>query len=243
MKDSTHNHPVHIAPAQAGKLASLSRLCATIAHELGNPLIGVSYLLDDLSNRSGLAAEDRDLLTSGLQECQRMKDYLKNLNESCQPPTGIPEPLDLTTITGDVLDQWAQACATVGVIVATEFGADLPVVEGDRRLVRKVIDALVQNGVEAMRRSGGSLLVKTLRCGDDAIVEISDTGGGIAPQWCETIFDPLFSTKEDPTNRGLGLTAAACIVQEYGGTIGFSTEHGCGSTFILTLPGTAESGR
>ena len=226
-------------PPQAGKLASLSRLCANITHEIGNPLIGVTYLLDDLASRAGLDPADRELIESGLQDCRRMRDYLTSLGNSCQVPAGIPVVLDLNLLVEEVLHGCSETFGGAEITVRSELDPDVGGVRGAEIQLRELITSLVKNGVEAMAPGGGTLLVLTSRRPDGTVLEISDSGTGIAPDWQEYIFDPLFSTKEESTNRGLGLTVAACIVQACGGTIGFSTEPGCGSTFIVTIPDTA----
>ena len=209
LQDPHHNRHIQLAPPQAARLASLSRFCANIAHELGNPLIGVTYLLDDLVNRTGIDAGDRDLLQSGLQECQRMRDYLNNLGDSCQSPAVTPMELDPNLLVEDVLKRWSKTFDRAGITVTTELDPGVGTLRGTEAQLREVISILVKNGVEAMETGGGSLLVTTSRRSTGIVLEISDSGGGIAPEWREYIFDPLFSTKEEPTNRGLGLTIAA----------------------------------
>jgi two-component system, NtrC family, sensor kinase len=115
----------------------------------------------------------------------------------------------------------------------------LPLVPASEGRLSQVFLNLVINAVHAMR-SGvperNVLRVKTLRDGDWARVEISDTGTGIAPDVLPRIFEPFFTTKTAGMGTGLGLSISQSILQKMGGSIQVRSELGVGTTFTLSLP-------
>jgi signal transduction histidine kinase len=112
-------------------------------------------------------------------------------------------------------------------------GVDPLVCPVDEKLLSQALLNLVLNAKEAMPK-GGTLTFETGQTGDWAVVSVTDTGIGIAPEDRERIFKPFFSNKASGTGLGLSLTRR--IVQEHGGTLGVTSAVGQGTTFALRLP-------
>ena len=108
---------------------------------------------------------------------------------------------------------------------------------GDEAQLRQALLNLVRNASEAMA-DGGTLTVAARRAGDFVELEVSDTGGGIAPEALSRLFDPFYSTKERGT--GLGLAFVQEVVQEHGGTVHAGGVPGRGATFTIRLPAAPE---
>jgi signal transduction histidine kinase len=87
---------------------------------------------------------------------------------------------------------------------------------------------------------GGWLSVLTRVDGDDTVVEVADTGGGIPPEHLARIYDPFFTTKPEGRGTGLGLSVTYGIVQEHGGTLTCDSRVGEGTRFHLALPRMAQ---
>jgi signal transduction histidine kinase len=121
-----------------------------------------------------------------------------------------------------------------------EDSAPLPLkVDGEQ--MKQVLINLVQNAADSIGRDGDITLRsrpdrKTLAHGetDVVILEVADTGPGIAPEVEKRLFDPFFTTK--PEGTGLGLSIAACIVEKHGGALQYQTQVNHGTTFGIILP-------
>ena len=116
--------------------------------------------------------------------------------------------------------------------------------EGDDQLfcdadqVQQAIVALLINAVEAMEtmEEGGTLTIDVTRTKAVAVIDISDTGPGIAPEMMPHLFEPFFSTKEETSGVGLGLSVVYGIVQRHCGNIEVIAKQDSGTTFQVTLP-------
>jgi PAS domain S-box-containing protein len=126
--------------------------------------------------------------------------------------------------------------------VETEFG-ELPAVTCHVGEINQAVLNIVINAAHAIadRVAGtserGRIRVQTRRDGDDAVIAISDTGGGIPDAIRDKIFDPFFTTKDVGRGTGQGLAIARSVITDkHGGTLSFKTEVGVGTTFYLRLP-------
>jgi signal transduction histidine kinase len=129
--------------------------------------------------------------------------------------------------------------------VVTEL-ADLPPVLCNLGDLNQVVLNLVINACHAMAdRPGevrGTLTVRTLQDGDDVLIEVQDTGTGIPAEIADRIFDPFFTTKDVGRGTGQGLALAHTLIhQHHGGTIGFDSTPGVGTTFTIRLPNRREA--
>jgi signal transduction histidine kinase len=218
------------------KISVLDRFAASIAHELGNPLIGITYLLDDLSNRTGLSAEDKELIGAGLKECGRMRDLIDALlSDQYRTSPDAQHKLDINRIATVILGQYEKTCQTCQISIEMKLGGALPVICGIESQLSEALNHLVKNAVEAMQ-SGGTLVVESENRDNHVHLTVSDTGSGISPKHQERIFEPLFSTKEPARNKGLGLTVVHRVMQNHNGTVCFTTHPAQGSAFTLVLP-------
>jgi signal transduction histidine kinase len=118
--------------------------------------------------------------------------------------------------------------------VETEFDPDLAPVSASGRDLNQVWTNLIDNAADVMTE-GGLLRITAKNVGEDVVVTVSDTGGGIPPETLPRIFDPFFTTKEPGKGTGLGLHTVHSIVARSGGTITVDTDDK-GTTFKVTLP-------
>src|SRR5689334_9151549 len=119
---------------------------------------------------------------------------------------------------------------------SVEQTGEVPPVLGDAEALRSVFTNLIINGMQAIDGEGGSLTITISpeNSGQNARVEITDTGRGIAPEDISKVFEPYFSTKE--TGTGLGLAIVKKAIDDHGGSISVRSKQGSGTTFIITLP-------
>jgi signal transduction histidine kinase len=119
------------------------------------------------------------------------------------------------------------------VALETQAPDDLPEVDLDLNQFRQVLFNLLRNALEAMP-SGGTLAVTVERTERGVELRVRDTGGGIAEQSLDHIFDKFFTTK--PTGTGLGLALARRILDAHGAQIEVQSTAGQGATFVIILP-------
>jgi signal transduction histidine kinase len=122
--------------------------------------------------------------------------------------------------------------------VETDFADDLHRVEASGRDLNQVWTNLIDNAADAMAEEGGALSISANNDGDDILVEVADTGGGVSPDVVDRIFDPFFTTKEPGKGTGLGLHTVQTIINRLGGNISISSDD-VGTTFTVRLPVTA----
>jgi len=223
------------------KLSALGRLSASIAHEFGNPLIGVRYLIDDIKKRPSLSQEDRDLLQIGLEECDRMKRLINDLQQLNRPSSGKLKRFNIHNIIDNVLLFQKKNLIAKKITIIKAYDYSLPDITAVEDQITQVLVNLTINAVDAMPAEGGSLTIATMGKPKTIIISIKDTGIGIHPEYQDHIFEPFFSTKPDAEGTGLGLPVSYGIIRGHGGKIDFSSQSGKGSTFTVTLPVESES--
>jgi len=221
----------------AGKLAALGRLSASIAHEFGNPLIGIKYLLDDLSQRTELSRQDRELIGIGLQECDRLKQLINDLHELHRPSSGKKSLFNLNDTLTNVLHLQRKNLKDADITVITRLTEDLPQIRAVEDQISQVMVNLTSNAMDAMKYSREKQLrVETFVRHQRVVLALTDTGCGITDEHREHIFEPFFSTKPYTDGTGLGLAIAYNIMKNHRGDISFSSPSGSGSTFVLSFP-------
>ena len=224
------------------KMASIGLLAAGVAHEVNTPLTGISSFTQMLLHN---AAPD-DPKTKVLEKIERQTfraakivNGLLNLARPAQTDTGAVE---VNAVINDVLSLLEHQFRTGRIQVRKELAAVAPIVQGIEYKLQQVFLNLFLNARDAMPR-GGWLTIATRIVGDDAVVEISDTGSGIPADQMSRIYDPFYTTKELGKGTGLGLSITYGIVQEHGGSITCDSIVGQGTRFALTLPLAAAESR
>lgn len=220
------------------RLATVGELAAGLAHDLRNPLAGVSGALHVLTGQ--LPADDpRQALLAEIQaQIARMNKTLTDLLWHARPPEPQYLPLNVNEIVEQSL--WFLPMASgAGIEIVKRLQPDLPLLRLDPNLLHQAFLNILVNARQAMP-TGGRLSVETrLRrnlLGKEEIVEvaISDTGPGISQENFSRIFQPFFTTKAQGT--GLGLAIASRIVEQHEGKIAVESELRHGTTFRITLP-------
>jgi two-component system, NtrC family, sensor kinase len=219
------------------KMASIGLLAAGVAHEVNTPLTGISSFVQILME----GAEADDPRTRILEKIEKQTfraakivNGLLNLSRPAQADAGAVE-VDVNTVINDVLSLLDHQLKTGRIQVRKEQAAPGPIVQGVEYKLQQVFLNLLLNARDAMPR-GGWLTIATRLEGEQAIVEIADTGSGIPADHLSRIYDPFFTTKEIGKGTGLGLSITYAIVQEHGGAIGCQSAPGQGTRFTLTLP-------
>jgi signal transduction histidine kinase len=225
---------------QAAKLASVGELAASIAHELNNPLGTISLRLEGVLAKTPADDPRRRSLEIVDQEVQRMARLVGNLLHFSRAGRDQVSTVDVREELTRTIELTDHHLRRRGVEVAPEFDAGAPVIFADRQQLRQVFLNLFTNAGDAMPKGGR--LVPRVQPGElpdgtpAVVVEVSDTGIGIAPEVLARVFEPFFTTKEEGKGTGLGLAICRRIVQGHRGTLQIESEVGRGTTVRVTLP-------
>lgn len=221
---------------QVQKMEAIGMLSSSIAHEFGNPLMGIGFLLNDLKKNSCLDAENQQLLDMGLEECNRMKKLIRDLKYFYRPSSGQMKKVDVHRLIDDILLFQKSFFKSRHILVVRKYGRELPPVTAVEDQIKQVLVNLLLNAAESMDERGGTVTISTTTDTGTVSIAIRDTGAGISPEDQENIFLPFFSTKPEVAGTGLGLSVSYGIVQSHKGEIKVSSVPGQGATFTLVLP-------
>jgi signal transduction histidine kinase len=221
---------------QSERLAAITVAAAKLAHEIGNPLNGMSTTVQILERSLGKYKHLADeMLTSTIQDLKQEIDRLRSLLQGwralARPQPLTLQPVSLPTVVAEVLRTQAFYYDEYGVNVEQIFPPQLPLVVGDQEKLAQALLNLCKNAVEAMPH-GGVLTICGKSAESHVQLTISDTGVGV-PEGLN-ILEPFTTTKEAGT--GLGLAIVQQIVTAHGGTMTYTSTPGQGTTFSLQFP-------
>ncbi len=220
------------------KMASIGLLAAGVAHEVNTPLTGISSFTQMLLDGADPSDPKTVLLEKIEKQTFRAAKIVNGLLNLSRPGSAGNErvPVDLNAVVGDVFSLLEHQFEVSRIKIRRELSAAPAIVAGIEHQLQQVFLNLFLNARDAMPR-GGWLSVST-RFDEDGmvVVEVADTGSGIAPEYLARIYDPFFTTKAIGRGTGLGLSIAYGIVRDHQGSIQCDSAIGQGTTFTLTLP-------
>lgn len=220
----------------AEKLSAIGKLAASIAHEFGNPIIGIRNFLKGIQHTTNFDKDDAELLQLAIQECQRVKDLISNLQNFNRPSSGHMEMMDLHLAINDMLLFCKKSFRENRIIVKKKFDPELPMIFGVHDQIKQVILNCLNNAQEAIPDHGGTIQLTTEQTGHAVLLHIRDTGKGIVDSDVVYIFEPFFSTKPAVEGTGLGLSVSYGIMKAHQGSIAVSDTSSHGTTFTLSFP-------
>jgi signal transduction histidine kinase len=216
------------------ELATVGQTMANVAHQLGTPLNLASAHVQLLQHELPTDRQVQRRLGVIQEQLDRVTDSLRSLLDRARP-----RALQQTFPLQPVLSRLAEAGQILGsaqrVRVTLDVPDALPLVAGDETQLELALSNLVTNALDAMPDGGNLNLTATTDQGC-AIVEIADTGAGIAPEMLERIFEPWVTTKPTGRGTGLGLSIAREVVQRMGGAISANPRPAGGTVLRITLP-------
>ncbi len=222
---------------RADRLASIGEMAAGIAHEIKNPLAGISAAVTII--KDDMVADDPRgaILGEVVEQVKRLDKTVNDLLFFGKPSLPELTCVDINTILTTTLKFASQHRGGVNIERRMELQPDLPPVYADDKQMQQVFLNIVLNAYQAMPAGGVLGITSSLTIRDDieyVRVDISDTGSGIPPQILEKIFTPFYTTKAQGT--GLGLPICNKLVKLHKGDIRVTSDDVSGTVFTVELP-------
>ena len=226
------------------RLASVGRLAAGLAHEIGNPIAALIGM-QDLLLAGGLTEEEQqDFLKRMQKESERINRILRDLLEFARPVANQEQEGagDVESAIYDTVTLVTPQSSMRDVELIVDVYSDLPKVAlGSERLVQVILNLLL-NAADVCG-AGGRVRLSAHRSDDGPVViHVEDSGPGVDAELADKLFEPFFTTKEVGKGTGLGLAVCRGLVESVGGTIEVDQHYEDGARFVVTLPVTTDLG-
>lgn len=228
------------------KLASVGRLSAGLAHEIGNPLGVISGYLEILESTDLLKEERKQYCRRAGQELDRISNLIRQLLDFSRISSKVVECLSVSQVLGDTIDLIRIRAEKSSIQIIEEYQAVSDMVEINKDGLRQVIVNCLLNAVDGImeKKDGGNgeITVCTANRYDELkkmtylVISIADNGAGIETENINKIFDPFFTTKEVGRGTGLGLFVSHTIIENSGGRIWIESQVGKGTEMSIELP-------
>ena len=226
---------------QTERVAAWRELARRLAHELKNPLFPLQLTVENLQRAREQTSEQFDEVffesTATLRaELENLKAIVSRFSDFAKMPPPEFEPVDVNESVRGVVKLFEPQLAAVGrppITPELYLDENLPRPQADSILLRRALENLILNSLDAMP-AGGTLTVRTSQHGGHVRLEISDTGQGLTPEECARLFTPYYTSKRHGT--GLGLAIVQSVVSDHGGKIDVESAPGAGATFRIELP-------
>ncbi len=232
---------------RAEKLASVGRLAAGIAHEIGNPIAIVMGYLELLRQPEIAEEEKTDFITRTESEVSRINGIIRQLLDFSRPSDGDQKEVQVHGILEDTAAMFRFQPRMSDISLNLSLCADTDTVKADPAQLRQIFLNLMMNAADAIASSGkdmpGTIIISTsaeLIEKQAALpllrIEFQDNGSGIAEKDLGNIFEPFYTTKDPGKGTGLGLSVCYMIIDALGGTIHAESLEGKGTSIIIRLP-------
>lgn len=218
----------------AERLATIGTVAAGVAHEIRNPLFGISATAQIIADELPVDSPLQELVQGMLDETRRLNGLVESLVSYGRPQTLHLVTLDAVRLWEEVLDQSAARLRQAGARVERAFPDGPAAVEADADQLKQVFLNLLLNAVEAT--PGGSVRIGVHRAedGQSVVTSVADDGPGLDAAAVDKVFDLFYTTKSG--GSGMGLAICSKIVEDHGGTISAAASPSGGALFEVRLP-------
>ena len=225
------------ALAHHQRLETIGTMTASIAHDFNNlltPIMGYSIMTMEMLPADATDLQDNlmeiyDASVKAKDIVTRLADLTKKGNEENFREVEIDEVIKSAL-------KVTLPAKPKEVEVKANFNAEGEKIKADSTQISQLVMNIVLNAYDAMRDSGGTLLVSTRISGEEVVIRFKDTGCGMDTETMSRIFDPFYTTKESGKGTGLGLAIVAQIAETHGGKIYVDSEPGAGTEFRVYIP-------
>lgn len=240
LEDVTENQLLQDELFHSERLASIGRLAAGVAHEIGNPVTGIDCLAQNLLAESG-DAEIRESAQQILRQTQRIASIvgtLVNFSHQGLRSDKAPEWIALSACVDDAIYLLGLDRGATSVSYLNRVPEQIEVL-GDGQKLLQVFVNLLSNARDASE-AGARVEISARGEQSELVVEVRDEGCGIAEEYIDKVFEPFFTTKPAGRGTGLGLALVYSIITEMGGSVS-AVSHadagpGRGTRIIIRLP-------
>ncbi len=230
---------------RAEKMASVGRLAAGIAHEIGNP-IGIVLGYMELIRQPDLAPEElKDFSLRAEKEIQRINTIIRQLLDLARPKKSEPQELSVHAVLEEIAGVMGTQPLMSGIEIDLKLEAEHDILMANAEQLRQVFLNLLLNAGDAIadvhESTQGRIGIRTwneIPPSSHRVLGIrfEDNGKGISPDQIDSVFDPFYTTKEPGKGTGLGLAVSYMIIQKMGGTISVESRENSGTQFTIFLP-------
>jgi two-component system sensor histidine kinase DctS len=226
---------------QTARLAALTEIASTLAHEINQPLMAIASYNDACLRLLQRPEDTRGDVVTALEKCRgqaiRAGQIISSMREFIRSRHPRPVRCSINEIVRESLDladtQIEDSCVTVQLCLAHA----LPLTQADPTLLVQVVVNLVQNAIDSMQRCAPTQRALTMSTGmhtdGSIIVSITDRGQGVPQGIGDELYKPFFTTK--PRGLGLGLSICRSVVEAHGGRLWHDANQGPGCTFHFTV--------
>jgi signal transduction histidine kinase len=230
--------------AQKERLASLGQASAEFVHDLGNPLTivwGYVQLLAKKLEQSDAGQTPQGVTSSKelniIEQNVRLCRELLTMWQSYGSVEAAPhKSISVSAIVGEVFKGTEAMAAQAGITLTSDNCDDECTVQGDEVQVKRAIQNVLINAIQAAAETKGAVKVSCTRKDFYVDIRVEDNGPGIAPAQMQKIFEPYFTTRQNKSGTGLGLYITKKVVEDHNGSIKVDSVPQEGTTFTIRLP-------
>jgi two-component system NtrC family sensor kinase len=214
------------------RLATIGELAAKIAHEIKNPLSGISIALELMKAKTP-DDDQRKKVSEILSEVARLDRIIKDMLQIAKPAELFLQDISPNEIVEKAVTLVSPKADERKIKIDKNLNCrDSFYLDAEK--IEQVIINLLLNGIDSINGTGGKIIVETEILKNELYIKVSDSGCGFPEVEIEKLFQPFYSTKR--TGTGLGLAISKRIIESHNGRIIVSSEEGKGSTFTLVIP-------
>lgn len=246
-RDISHRRALEAEVRQSLKLQAIGTFAGGVAHEINNPIMGISGYTQIIADSAGKDSQTQEYCSEIQKETTRIHDLIKDLlgyarTEEDQPP----QRAALSAVVDSTLSLVRTAIRHDNIALSVEIPDDLPEIRCRRQQIQQVVMNLVTNARDAINSKYPNpddnkritISAQPVEMNDEQWIRLAvhDTGIGIPEDVQQRIYDPFFTTKGEGEGTGLGMWIVYRIVQDHGGNIAIETEPGEFTRFNIDLP-------
>jgi PAS domain S-box-containing protein len=247
-RDITHTKLLQNQLIRSERLAATGQLAASIAHEINSPLQGITALLNVIQTsyeKDHELLKKLDLIKSAFSS---IRDTVKNLIDLNRPGTEKKQPIDIIPIIENTTALVRSYLKKNRIMINLDLDTERRTIEGSPQQLGQVFMNLINNSVESITNDplfqekleksptySGQITIKAYNHQNNIIMQIKDSGPGIAENDLDHIFDPFFTSKKT-VGMGVGLSICHGIIEDHKGVIVAENEADGGAVFTISLP-------
>jgi len=219
------------------RLTALGSMSAGVVHEINNPMTGLLGLVQLAARQLEAESAPASMLGKAMVQGKRVTRILEAFKQFAeQEQDAAGKRFSMVTLASTTVELVSAQLEDKGIELRADIAAETPEIIGHSAQIGQMLGNLLQNAIDALAE-GGVITLRVRPVGDEAVkLQVQDDGPGIPEEIRERVFDPFYSTKQQVTQIGMGLTLCHKIVEWHHGRITIESEPGAGTTVEVYLP-------